>query len=195
MASPAPYVIDDYIVYADEIIKTGLSFAVRPIDEYTGKQPSGRIKIMIEEEKNISAIRNPSGYYLFTNLSAGDYTLNINAEFYFTEKITINTSSLDPKNPVVEVVLKPGASYPFPENATLIRGVVRNTVPVVNAGITVTGKAIKTLTDAKGEFVLFFRGIKKEDISIEIKKDVDTKVKNTTVEEGKTISVGVIQFP
>jgi len=67
--------------------------------------------------------------------------------------------------------------------------------PVVNADVEVIGKAIKTITDERGEFVLYFKGIKTEVITIEIKKGVDTKTVPATIEEGKTISKRVISFP
>jgi HSP20 family molecular chaperone IbpA len=71
---------------------------------------------------------------------------------------------------------------------------VSNTAPVVNADVKVVGKDIETKTDEKGEFVLYFKGIKKEDIKIEIKKDGETKKISATIEEGKTKSLGRISF-
>lgn len=105
-------------------------------------------------------------------------------------------STIRALNYLLEIVLKPKPSYLFPVRATLVRGVVMGTVePVVNADIGVLGKTIKTITDERGEFILYFKGIKKEDITIEIKKNGDTKNVNATIEEGKTASLGIITFP
>lgn len=134
-------------------------------------------------------------------------------EIFWTDglKYDFNTSDsavVALKNPVVEFTLKPEPCYPFPGNATLIRGLVtwaagtKRGLPVDNANVKVVGKNIGTITDKNGEFVLFFKGIKKEDIAIEIRKDSAVKTINTTskgenitIEEGKTRSVGVIVFP
>jgi hypothetical protein len=109
--------------------------------------------------------------------------------------MAVNLPQPDPKNPVVEVTLKPKPSYPFPGNATLVRGLVSNGGPVVDADINVVGKTIETKTDEKGEFVLYFKGIKQEAITVEIKKGGNTKSVNTTIEEGKTVSLGIVSFP
>lgn len=195
MSVPTPYVRENYIVYADEIVKAGLSLAIWLIDEYTGKQPSTYIQVTRDQDKMMRAARNLSGYYFFSDLSAEDHEVSIESGLYFPESKTISTPSLDPKNPVVEIILTPNPSYPFPEHATLIRGLVWGTGPVAGAEIKATGKTAQTLTNEKGEFVLFFKGIKNEDISLEIKKNGITKNAEITIAEGRTISAGVFQFP
>ena len=67
--------------------------------------------------------------------------------------------------------------------------------PVAKAEVEVVGKPIKTLTDEKGEFVLYFKGIEMENITVEIKKGGNTKSVNTTIEEGKAVSLGIVSFP
>lgn len=195
MAFITPIVTDKFIAHPGDVILNKLSLAVWMIDDFTKTKPIGNINVAIKEG-NIKALQNLSGYYLFTDLVAGNYTVVVESDLYFPQETTVNTSLLDPKNPVVEVVKKPRSLYPFPEHATLVRGLVSNTVPVVNAEVSVTGKTIKTLTDERGEFVLYFKGINKmEAITIEIRKNGTTKAINTTVEEQKTVSVGKIVFP
>ena len=195
MALTMPYVTDKFIAYLGDVITTNLSLAVWLTDENTGKKPIGRIKVTLEEGE-IKAFKNLSGYYCFTDLSHKDYNLNIESDFYFPADKTIAIPFPDPKKPVDDtIILKPNPVYPFPISATLVRGLVSNTGPVVNALVSVAGKTIETITDERGEFVLYFKGIKKEDIIIEIRKDGDTKAVNTTIEEGKTISLGIIIFP
>lgn len=197
MAFTTPYVTDKFTAYLGDVISTNLSFAVRLTDEYTQRKPVGDINVMIKQG-DIQAIKNLSGYYLFTDLIPGNYDVVITSDFYFheeTQKTREDISSLDPKEPVVEIVLKPKPAYPFPANATLVRGVVKNTGPLVNAQVSVTGKPIETITDERGEFVLYFKGIKEEDITIEIKKHGNTTTVSATIEEGKTTSMGLITFP
>ena len=194
MALTMPYVTDKFIAYLGDVITTNLSLAVWLTDENTGKKPMGRIKVTLEEGE-IKAFKNLSGYHCFTDLSHKDYNLNIESDFYFPADKKIVIPLPDPKKPVDDTILKPNPVYPFPISATLVRGLVSNTGPVVNALVSVVGKTIETITDERGEFVLYFKGIKKEDITIEIRKDGDTKAVNTTIEEGKTISLGIIVFP
>ncbi len=194
MAFITPYVTDKFTAYLGDVISTNLSFAIRLTDEYTGREPVGNINVMIKQG-DIQAIKNLSGYYLFTDLNAGNYDVVITSDFYFPEQTAVDISSLDPKEPVVEMALKPTPACLFPANATLIRGVVKNTGPLINAQVRVIGKSIETITDERGEFVLCFKGIKKEDITIEIKKHGNTKTVHTTIEEGKTTSMGIITFP
>jgi hypothetical protein len=180
MALTMPYVTDKFIAYLGDVITTNLSLAVWLTDENTGKKPMGRVKVTLEEGE-IKAFKNLSGYHCFTDLYHKDYNLNIESDFYFPADKKIVIPLPDPKKPVDDTILKPNPVYPFPISATLVRGLVSNTGPVVNA--------------ERGEFVLYFKGIKKEDITIEIRKDGDTKAVNTTIEEGKTISLGIIVFP
>lgn len=194
MAFITPYVTDKFTAYLGDVISTNLSFAVRLTDEYTRREPVGDINVMIKQG-DIQAIKNLSGYYLFTDMIVGNYDVVITSDFYFPEETTVDISSLDLKEAVVEIALKPTSAYPFPDSATLVRGLVKNTGPLINAQVRVIDKPIETITDERGEFVLYFKGIKKEDITIEIKKHGNTKTVHTTIEEGKTTSMGIIIFP
>lgn len=194
MAITTPLVTNKFTAYPGDVISTNLSLAVWLVDDYTQKTPAGYVNVKVKEG-NVKAVKNLSGYYLFTDLLPGNYTVVSESDFYFSEETPVNTSLLDPKNPVLQIILKPKPAYPFPDNATLARGRVSNANPVVNAVVKVVSKTIETKTDERGEFVLYFTGIKQESISIEITKDADIKTVNTTVEEGKTVSLGVISFP
>ncbi|NOY65345.1 MAG: carboxypeptidase-like regulatory domain-containing protein [Nitrospirae bacterium] len=189
-----PYGTDKFTPYAVDVIFTRLSFAVWPVDDYTKKEPVGRISVMIKQGDG-KAVKNLSGYYTFTNLPDGIYTVVIESDWYFSEEKAVDISLLDSRKPVVEIELKPKPSYPFPDHATLVRGLILNAEQAVNAEVTVPGKAIKTIVDARGEFVLYFKGNEPESITIEIKKGADVKTVSTTIEEGKTISLVIIDFP
>jgi hypothetical protein len=196
MALIHPYVTDKFTAYEGDSFITRLSFAVRLKDDFTEEKPASQIKVT-ELEENIIAAKNRSGYYFFTDLAGGNHTIRIFSGIYFSQELTKNTSLLDPKDPVIEVILKPAPSYPFPSNATLIRGVISN--PDLNMIKNLKIKAIEpnleTTTDEKGEFVLYFRNMKNKDITIEISKNSLSKTVNTSLDEGKTRSLGKIIFP
>ncbi len=180
--------------YPGEIISTNLSLALSLVDEFTQGKPVGAVTIIIKEN-GVRATQNLSGYYLFTDLAKAIYTVRVEADYYSTIEKSIDTFALDAKNPVAEILLKPIARYPFPGSATLLRGVVASSAPVSGANVTVTGKAITTFTDAHGEFVLYFKGIKSETITVIVQKGADSKSITATIEEWKTVSTGVIHFP
>ena len=265
-------ITDDFIAYLGDVKYTSLSLIVSIIDDYTGKESIGPIKVMLKEG-NIKSFKNPSGYYLFNNLVGGNCTISIKSDYYFPEERTVDTSKIptpdvtlefDNSGPsakatntrlkdvsklqngnlvefcnsggqieqrriididvnnkaiswtrglkydfsnkgsnvkvlkynILEILLKPRSSYPFPNNATLVRGLVSNTDPVVDCSI-VVNENITTKTDERGEFVLFFKGIgnKENDITIKINKNGSTKEVDTSIKKGKMIYLGLISFP
>lgn len=194
MAIIFPYVTGKFTAYEGDKLTTILSLAVRLIDDFTERETIGSIKVTIKEG-DIKALKNLSGYYLFSDMNAGNYNVAVGSDFYLPEETAVNIPQPDPKNPVVEISLKPRPSYLFPYYATLVRGLVSDGSPVAKAQVEVVGKPLKTLTDEKGEFVLYFKGIEIENITVEIKKGGNTKSVNTTIEEGKTVSLGIVSFP
>lgn len=185
--------IDNF--YITDSLITKLSMALQITDSFTGEMVFDVVRVSIPENNKI-AYKNPSGYFIFTDLRDGNYLVEIDSEIFFPVNKQIDTSSLDPKNPVVTINLIPKPAYPFPENATLIRGIVtRITGPVENALIKVIGKQFETMTDERGEFALYFKDIKNEHIQINIQKGGDTKIITADVFERKTISTGIIPFP
>lgn len=191
-----PYITDTFVSYKGDIIITRLSLAIRLKDDYTGEEPIGYIEVMYGEE-NQKAIKNPGGYYIFTDMPAGNNTVSVKSKVYYSQELAVNPSLLDPKNPVLEILLKPLPSYPFPANATLARGLLSN--PDMNLTANVNIKAVKpeieTISDANGEFVLYFKDVKNKKITIEFKKDGKSKTVKTNLDEGKTVSLGKIAFP
>lgn len=122
--------------------------------------------------------------------------MSIKPELYFPEEITVDMSAFsDPKKPVVEIngkpkiALKPNPRYPFPANATLLRGQIESSSgkPVTGLRVGVEGKDIENFTDSRGEFVLYFKNIvKTEEITLKI--DGEAVENSFTVQEGKTVS-------
>lgn len=156
-----------YEVYPDREITTKLAVALLLKDDYTEKQPIGKVKVFMEELET-KPIKNPSGYYLFLDLPDGEYRLRVESDYYFDMAETVALASLDPMNPVVEINLKPMPSYPFSPGTTLIRGMVQNLTgdPVPGAQVQVTGKPIDNETTGKGEWVLYFKGLKDTDLHL-----------------------------
>lgn len=113
MAFTEPYKQNSYIVYPGDVRTRNLSFALWLIDDFTKGMPIGDINVQIKE-RDKKAVKNLTGYYLFTNLDQGDYIVNIDSDYYLPEEIKVDTLSFpDPKNPVKEVILKPKPVYPF----------------------------------------------------------------------------------
>lgn len=163
------------------------------IDDYTKDKPIGQVKVRIKEG-GIKAKKNLSGYYIFNDLLSGTYNVIVESDFYFAEERVIDISQLDPKNPVDEIVLKPRPSYPFPGNATIIRGLVTDNGPVLSAALKVEGMPLETRTDENGEFALYFTGNVDGNITFEIKMYGYTKFIDTIIREQETRSLGIIPF-
>ena len=189
-----PIVTDSFVAYIGDVIKTTLTFAVWLTDEFTQQGPVGSVQVIIKGGTR-AAVKNLSGYFLFTDLAPGTYDVRSESEFYIPAEQTIDTTVLNPKQPVAEIVLKPNPSYPFPGSATLLRGVVTNGTPLAGAQVSVTGKTMTTVTDKRGEFILFFTGIKQEATTVMIQQGANSKAVAATIEEGKTASTGIIHFP
>lgn len=191
-----------------ERIITKLSLAALPIDDFTGRQTIGEIKLTLGEKE---ATKNPSGYYVFLDLPPGNYKLKTQTQYYFDQEVdkTLPISISD--GPSVPLILKPNPCYPFPERATLIRGTVKDIdgTPVSEAAVRIVGKEMESRTTEKGEFVLYFKTLKEQDIIKVNKKrymkgdgdkelqlqvthpNYDIKMVSVEAEEGKTTSVSI----
>ena len=194
MAMESPFITENLVAYVGDVVTSNLTFAVLLTDEYTQEGSAGGVQVKLKEEGS-KATKNLSGYFLFTDLAPGIYTIRVESDYYSPAEKSVDTSILDANNPVVQIVLKPNPRYPFPASATLLRGVVTNAAAVNGADVSVIGKTITTVTDERGEFVLHFRGVKTETVTVVIQKGGDTKSVGATIEEGKTVSAGMIHFP
>nr|HML25268.1 hypothetical protein [Methanomethylovorans sp.] len=165
MGFSTPYETNQYFADLDLVVTTKLSFALKLTDDLTKKGPIGNIKVKVQETEK-KAMKNTSGYYLFTDLKAGTYTVRVDSDLYFSEEITVDISSFpDQKNPISEIILIPRPVYPFSQNATLIRGVVRDAAkaPVKGAQLRVIGRDMETISDENGSFVFYLSGIENEE--------------------------------
>ena len=95
MALIRPYETGTFISYKKEETITLLSVAIWLKDDYTKKIPIGNVKVFIKDgDKIIKSFKNPSGYYIFTNLKERDYEVSIEPEFYFPDEKKTNPSKL-----------------------------------------------------------------------------------------------------
>lgn len=192
-----------------ESTTTKFAMAVLLIDEYSEKAPLGDVKVSIKELE-IKPIKNLSGDHVFLKLPDGTFTLKIVSECYYEVERKVKLP-LDPKNPVININLKPKPSYPFSREATLIRGVVKDEKgnPVSDAIVRIEKREGENKTSEKGDFVIYFKGLKDDDIErrdgkkfvkidgrkirLEIKHpDFRTKTIELEAEEGKITSLVVI---
>ncbi|MFZ3167954.1 MAG: hypothetical protein WA130_10100 [Candidatus Methanoperedens sp.] len=266
MSFVTPYITNKFTAYLGDIISTRLSVAVWLIDDFTKKEPIGNVRVAIEEG-DIKAVKNPSGYYIFTDLAGGEHTISVESDLYFLEKkpvdntpgvklefdasgpaakatsvklkdvsklqaddavefrnssgeieqrsltridtdsrtiywdeelirdFTSNSTVHILKHLIVEILLKPIPNYPFPATATLIRGSFLSKDPS-NPVKVKAGDRMETVTNDRGEFVLYFKGAKKGDVIPTIyiqgkRYPQDVKVQK----EGERKALGIISFP
>jgi hypothetical protein len=90
MALQRPYITNKFISYEGDKIFTDLSIAIQLIDDYTGEETGCAVKVVIKKG-NIKSYKNPSGYYIFTNLEDGNYSVDIESDLYFHEESAIDT--------------------------------------------------------------------------------------------------------
>jgi hypothetical protein len=107
-----------------ERIVERLSLAVSLTDEFTGTAAAGRVAVAIGE-LDVQARRNRSGYYLFTNIPDGTYTVAAASDCYFPALQAVEIPDPASSPAIVDMTLKPGPAYHFPHGATLLRGGVR----------------------------------------------------------------------
>lgn len=94
---------DKFIAQFREDMSSRLSVAILLIDSSTKKQPAGDIRVKIKEG-NIKAIKNQSGYYIFTGLTGTDYTVRVESELYIPVEESVH---LNPNKPVKKITIKP----------------------------------------------------------------------------------------
>lgn len=164
-----------YEVFPDQRLVTTLSIALGLVDDFTGREPQGRIVLSLNG-RTTDAVRNRSGYYLFLNLpsanpdgSVAGYDLGVNSEFYSPSLLEdLRPADLPLLAPVVSMTMVPNPSYPFPPGATLLRGTVQDLSgnPIPEATVEIRNSTVQGATTAKGEFALYFKRVTADDVVI-----------------------------
>ena len=162
-----------------------LSLAINLLDDYTSREVVNNLDVSIKDS-NVKAIRNPSGYYLFSDLPDDNYTVQVNGgEYYFDEEEAVRSDGLDQLNPVIDITLSPAPSYHFPSTATLIRGHLKDSKGrgISGAVLRIKGRDAKTRINDKGEFAIYLKGLNKNDVvTVNRKMLVKVNGKNPVLE-------------
>ena len=206
------------------------------VDKDTGKPIEVLLRDPWKDFGHLRAIRNQSEWFCFEDVEAGDYWLviapdSVTADWFFLQlpegglrqdvfALPVQVVPPVPRPPSPwprqEVRLMPKASYPFPFNATLVRGNVTTGAgnsPPGAVGVTISctykqvhptdndgtvTKELKTQTDSAGEYVLFFQKLpeKKQTVTVVAVKGEEQKpLPNIEIIEGVTKKADPIHFP
>jgi hypothetical protein len=115
----------------------------------------------------------------------------------------------NPLNPLEIVTFAPTPAYPFPANATLVRGLVRQAgAGVPNAVVTSTYdevepadpsvtvvRNVETLTDREGEYALFFKRLPDKTQAITVRVRGTAVQLPVVITEGTTLKNQVLTLP
>ncbi len=180
--------------------KTRLSMAILPRDDFSPEEGiKGDYEIRLKGNGR-HPLKHRTGYFLFLDLPEGKHTIITESRFYITTGIEIDTNELNPKMPVTEMTLKPNSDYPFPPEATLIKGTITDPEgnPVSNARVRVKKRDESTTTDKNGSFVLYFKGIQGDKLKVKLfieKEGFKKKRRTYTINKGKTKEVSITLKP
>lgn len=149
------------------MIRHKLSFALRLIDDFTGKKIGKTSCTFKTDGRLISTIYKEEGLYLFLEPMERPCTLQIEAKDYFPGMVLIDQGDLDPTYPVVDVRLyhKPGGQFPY--RCSLCCGKIKppkEGMPFMVYGISNvdSGYVLKTVKDTDSTTVIELSGYHKE---------------------------------
>lgn len=179
-----------------------VSFAVKLLDDFSGTPYLVDATTVFIKETGTTTLQNPSGYQVFTDVTETQVTIRIENKYYAPEEVDIDISTLDPRNPVTTVTMKPNYLYPFPPSSTLVRGKILNAAnnPIEGAEVTVVGDTVMNRSGVDGRFVLYWGPLEEDDISV-VNNHRYLKIGgSTTIQsnvrhpsfQSKTITVGTI---
>jgi hypothetical protein len=207
MALIKPFVMRKFTAYAGDTTTSTVSLAIWLVDEVTRKSPATPVTVSLQEITR-KPIKNLSGYYCFTDLAAGDYTVvvepdPIQSAWYFKADVSVTIPMPNRLEPVQEITLKPTPAYPFLHHMTLVRGfVIEGGVRLNNISVyrlrENTAKDVESKTTHNGEFVLYIKDFEVADgqngmeITIEAEKEgVKEQRTFSILQEGTTITIDI----
>lgn len=179
-----------------ERIKTNLSLAVMLKDDISpDKQVIGDVFLKASGIRK-PVVKHSTGYFLLTNLSEGKYTITGGGKFYREGILTVDTKSINPKQPFAELSLNPKSSYPFPEGLTVLKGRITDTEskPVADASIKIEGMTESATSEDDGGFFIQFKALDADkNIVITITRDIYIpKEATVAVKKGTTTRADTI---
>lgn len=206
-----PFKTDKFTAYADasEAKTAKLSLAVMVRNEINDQLITNGILVSLLKDKAYQPIQNLSGYFCFIDMPPGKYKLIVQSKSleggqFFNEEMSLSIPLSNELDPVQEIKLTPKPSYLFSANATLIRGTIsRKPISPKNEGEPVVGatvtagykgeqKIMNAITNDAGEFVLFIKQIRFENV-----KKKNNNIKNISIDivkEKHTISIETKDF-
>ncbi len=103
-------------------------------------------------------LQHDTGYFLLIDLPEGEHVLTGSGHFYKPGNLTVDTKSIDPKQPFAELTLTPKSNYPFPGGITVLLGKIadKDYKPIANASITVTTMTESATSEDNGGFFIVF---------------------------------------
>lgn len=200
-----------YLTFPDNSDTHIVSLVIQVFDRYTEKPITSGITITCDS-KTILPKKSREGYLILTDLTVGSYRIGVNSELFFpTPEIQIIAQVHPSPQPIQihQFSLNPRPIYPFPSDATLVRGTVVSSGATIDAADVTADREIivdkdkpeeniiqtvSTITDHNGEFVLFFRKCGKGTVTVTIKKAALIGKKTCELEDGEQISMNTIEL-
>lgn len=120
-------------------------------------------------------VKHSTGYFILTEDPGEKCSIIAGGKYYKEETFTIQTTELNPKQPFVDLFLKPNANYSFPQGMTVLKGKIVDTdhKPVPDATIIVKPMPERTVSEYDGAFFIHFDTI-----------DMDKEITLTIIKEG-----------
>ena len=195
---PRPWSTRRFVVFTGGRRSRRVVLAVRPIDAVTGSPPQVPLEVFLDQRPELEPVATAGGYVCFLRREReGEppppperVTLRVECDplrqdHYFPVRLPIVLPMLDERDPVQEIRLMPKPTYPFPGTATLVRGSVLRPGKVAVVGVRIESSylksyledgekkekpaAVETITDRRGQFVLFFPRTAKQSQEIEVR--------------------------
>ena len=103
-------------------LKKKVSLVLLPIDDFTGHVITGSSLRMFTKEGGKPSIRKEDGYHVFCDIVGDEAEICIEGPLYQRQvlKLPVGQEKLD----LYQVRMIPGASYPIPQGATIVKGVL-----------------------------------------------------------------------
>ncbi len=161
--------------------KTILSLAVMLKDDLSpDKKAIGEVFLEASGIRE-DIIKHSTGYFLLLNLPEGKHILTGGGKFYKNGTLSVDTKSINPTKPFVDLPLSPASSYPFPEGLTVLKGEVIDTEnkPVDGASIKVVNMIPSAISEDGGYFIQFPALDADKTVTLDIKKDGYKPAKQT----------------
>ncbi|MBU3967793.1 MAG: hypothetical protein KKG76_10555 [Euryarchaeota archaeon] len=138
-------------------------------------------------------IKHSTGYFLLVNLPDGEHVLTGSGRYYKPVNLTIDTKSIDPKQPFAELTLTPKSNYPFPDGFTVLKGKIidMDYRPLSDVSINIKLMPQSTTSEEDGGFFIHFtsrdddenitltinkNGYISRDVPALLKKDITTRI-------------------